>query len=241
MESNTPARLIFLWCVPRSLSTAFEKMMAHSNQFTVIGEPFIDVYKNSLISKSHFQDSLKHFSQIYGDLMNQSHQQPVFVKDMGYHAEPFITDQQIRSARHTFLIRAPQFSIPSLYKMRPEFTEDQPGFEGQLKMFQKVVEVTGNTPYVIDAEELKTRASEVVADYFRWIEHPLPTDVLNWPKGSRNDWKGRESWHTDAINSQGFEAREGSKVLPSMPPKVANSVKRNTSFYETLLKHVTLK
>jgi hypothetical protein len=32
----------------------------------------------------------------------------------------------------------------------------------------------------------------------------MPSGVLDWHPGSRDEWKGRESWHIDAINSSGF-------------------------------------
>lgn len=214
--------------------------MACSNQFDVYGEPFIDIYKQSLVSNKYFQQSRDNFQQIFHSLVNQSKTQSVFVKDMAYHAEPFISDSLIRAATHTFLIRDPRLSIPSLYKMRPEFTDDQPGFEGQYKLFQRVVEVTGVKPYVIEAESLKTKAEEIVPDYFRWIKHELPDDVLNWPQGSRDDWKGRESWHEEAINSRGFKNNEKRNDYSGMAAKVVNSIQKNTPFYKKLQESVTL-
>lgn len=146
MTPPKPNRIVFLWCVPRSLSTAFEKMMACSNLFDVLGEPFIDVYKSALRSEEDFRLAKESFHQIASQFIERSEKRPIFVKDMAYHAEPFISDELILSARHTFLIRDPRLSIPSLYKMRPTFTEDQPGFKGLVKLFHKIQTLTGIPP-----------------------------------------------------------------------------------------------
>ena len=119
------SNLYFLWCVPRSRSTAFEKMMAGTEQFKVIGEPFIDIYKQGIKSQQDFTIAKQSFDKKFAVLLSNSIHQPLFVKDMGYHATPFISDEQIKAARHAFLIRDPSLSIPSLYKMRQDFHENE--------------------------------------------------------------------------------------------------------------------
>jgi hypothetical protein len=82
----------FLWCVPLSISTAFEKMMANTGQFNVIGEPFIDIYKQGIISVNDFDSAQTQFNTFFDSLSNNNQPQLIFVKDMAYHATPFILD-----------------------------------------------------------------------------------------------------------------------------------------------------
>lgn len=116
--------------------------MANSRQFNVVGEPFIDFYKQGLLSSDSFLKAQKNFNDTFESLSHSSLRQAVFVKDMGYHAAEFISDSQILSAKHAFLIRNPKLSIPSLYKMRNDFHENETGFEGQYKLFKRILALT---------------------------------------------------------------------------------------------------
>ena len=68
-----------------------------------------------MLSPNDVRITQRNFNHIFDSLSQNSLQQPVFVKDMAYHVTPFILDSQILSAQHTFLIRDPSLSIPSLY------------------------------------------------------------------------------------------------------------------------------
>lgn len=233
--------LTFLWCVPRSISTAFEKMIWCSGQFEVISEPFLELYKRSLLSEEDRRDVELEISGICESFLDQSRTRKIFVKDMGYHAEPFISDDFIRSINNVFLIRNPRLTIPSLFKMRNDFAENEAGFEGQLKLFRRTQDSTGTTPLVIDGEALKMHSDNIVRSFYDYIGEEIPPDILSWPKGSRKAWSDRESWHIDAINSQGIERIRSQVNLDYFPNKVKISIGRNTGFYEEMFQHVGQK
>lgn len=233
-DSTAQHPLIFLWCVPRSRSTAFEKMMVHAGGFDVVSEPFIDTYKTSLRSDEDRISAGEAFDDTFANLTKQSSARPVFVKDMAYHAAPFISDAQIRAAQHSFLIRDPAYSIPSLYKMRPAFTADQPGFAGMVALLQRIKQVSDQTPFVFDAESLVHNPENTVAQYFHWMGRAMPDDILSWPSGSRDAWAGRESWHLDAIASEGFNKYRTPPDLSGLPPEVLSAIEQNQADYECL-------
>ncbi len=233
--------LTFLWCVPRSVSTAFEKMIWSSGQFEVISEPFLELYKRSLVSEDDCRWVEQEISRICDSLLKQSRTRKVFVKDMGYHAEPFISDDFIRSVNNVFLIRNPRLTIPSLYKMRNGYAESETGFEGQLNLFRRIRDATGKTPLVIDGEALKMYPDKIVRSFYDHIGEEVPPNILSWPKGSRKAWADRESWHIDAINSQGFQRIRSRINLDDFPNKVKMSVDHNTRFYEEMFLYVEQK
>lgn len=239
MQVNRKKKPVFLWGIPRSVSTAFEKMMAYSGCFDVKSEPFIDIYKQSLRSDAESESANQAFQVICQTMTEQSRKQPLFVKDMAYHAQPFLTDDFIGSIQNTFLIRDPSLTIPSLYRMRPEYTEDQPGFEAQYHLFKRVHELTGSPPFVLDGEDLKQNAESIVSAYFRYIDCELPTDILHWPVGSREAWVGRESWHLDAIKSTGFEALQKDVDFKELPDRVLKSIERNRDYYEQMREYLS--
>ena len=137
---------------------------------------------------------------------------------MAYHDTLTILDNQILSAKHTFLIRHSNLSIPSLYKMRENFHENETGFKGQRTLFKKIYKLTGKKPFITDAERLITSPIKTVSRFFDSIDDTMPKDVLDWQPGYRDDWKGRESWHIDAINSCGFMDTKRDVKAEQLPP-----------------------
>jgi hypothetical protein len=194
--------------------------MSCSRQFKVVGEPFIDLYKRSLLLANDPLTMQQKFEDVCEELLTQSMTEPVFVKDMAYHAYP-------------------RLSIPSLYKMRANFAEAETGFEGQYKLFQRIQDVTGRTPYVLDGERLKQSADLIISDYFKYIGQKMPRDILSWQAGSRDDWVGRESWHIEAINSQGYEKSDNKINIKEMPQKVIESIERNMYFYQQMYMQIS--
>jgi hypothetical protein len=71
-----------------------------------------------------------------------------------------------------------------------------------------------------------------VKQYFAYIDHRMPSHALIWESGARDNWKGRESWHVDAINSRGFTDNKRSINREKMPPRVEALIKQNMSCYE---------
>lgn len=230
--------LFFLWCVPRSVSTAFEKMIANTGDFIVVGEPFIDIYKLGILSPKDFQDAKHKFDHTFDSLVIRSQQEPVFVKDMGYHASPYITDEQLKQAKHVFLIRSPHLSIPSLYKMRPDFHKNETGFKGQYALFLKIRALQDKDPLVIDAEALIHSPASIIQNYFNEIKIEMPSDILSWKSGARDDWIGRESWHIDAINSTGFEKRLIKHDTKKLSVGVQSLIDENQYYYKQLCSYI---
>jgi hypothetical protein len=198
----------------------------------------LDLYKQSLLSQEDHAKVTAEVGNKCDELLKRSEDRPVFVKDMAYHAEPFISDEFIQRVKHTFLIRDPSLSIPSLYRMRAYYAEAQTGFEGQLALFQRIKRLTSDTPFVMDAELLVESPTTIVRDFFTYIEHPMPEGILSWQAGSRQAWAERETWHLDAINSTGFVRSQKIAESTQLPRKVIRSIELNVPHYTALLKHV---
>lgn len=87
---------------------------------------------------------------------------------------------------------------------------------------------------------LRTRPEIVVAEYFRDIGYEQPSDILCWSKGTRTDWQGRESWHVDAINSQGFDPVTKNIDLSGLPNEILRSIAENRDFYKRMRGYVKI-
>jgi hypothetical protein len=227
--------LLKLWCVPRSLSTAYEKMVEKRGDFIVLGEPYCNCYlKTAGVSVSN-GDSAQLFSQVTDDVLKLSSTSRVFVKEMAHHVVGYIADEVFERGENTFLIRDPRLSIPSLYTIQNYYSEKDTGFDSQLALFEKTRIRTGRVPVVIDGEALRQDPVRVVTAYFEALGLDPMLDALNWNKGGRSDWAGREEWHTAAGNSTGFAPPACEPDLDRFPLRVRQTIERCLPIYEHLL------
>jgi len=130
----------------------------------------------------------------------------VFVKDMAYHAAPGITDDALRAMTHTFLVRDPRAALSSLHRRWPDFTDDEAGYQAQRVLFDRVCEVTGSTPAVIDSDALRAAPERVVARWCEEVGIDHRPDSLRWESGMRPEWQLWRSWYDNAAASTGFAA-----------------------------------
>jgi len=142
----------------------------------------------------------------------------VFVKDMAYHAAPGITDEALAAMTHTFLIREPRAALASLERGWSDFTDDEAGYAAQLELFDRVTDLTGAAPAVLDSDKLRADPARIVA---RWcervgIEHRAAS--LTWEPGMRDEWQLWRDWYGTAAASTGFapptSTRTGAAPVP---------------------------
>ena len=84
-----------LWTYPRTISTAFERIMIERGDFHVYHEPFSYLYyvneNKSDISQEYIDPSHPStFPEICDMLISKSHIKPVFFKDMALHCIDYL-------------------------------------------------------------------------------------------------------------------------------------------------------
>ena len=158
--------MLALWATPRTVSTAFERMMIERDDHLVLDEPWSRAYYFGPDRRSDrypltFPEST--YAAVESGVLAAGSTSPVFVKDMAYHAAPGITDEALASMTHTFLIRDPLAALSSLHRRWPDFTDDEAGYGAQRDLFDRVVAVTGAVPAVVDSDALVADPGRVVA------------------------------------------------------------------------------
>lgn len=221
-----------LWCTPRSLSTAFEKMVENRRDFLVFGEPYCEFYLKNRENKFNLKSVTSEFKFITEGIMTVGKTRNVFVKEMAHHVTDYIGDDLIGNSVNTFLIRHPQFSVPSLYRILNSYTDEEAGFERQLQLFERVRTLSGAIPVIIDGEVLRSDPAAVVGAYFRKLGFDPMLHALSWKEGSRKDWSGREVWHEQAIHSTGFMPNSTAIDLDMYPLRVRQTIERCTPIYD---------
>ncbi len=216
--------MLALWATPRTVSTAFERMMIERRDHLVLDEPWSRAYYFGPERRSDrygltFPESTYAAIEA-GVLAAVAGGSPVFVKDMAYHAAPGISDDALRAMTHTFLIRDPLAALTSLHRRWPDFTDDEAGYDAQRALFDRVIDVTGTVPAVIDSDALVADPGRVVA---AWCEHvgiDDRPDSLHWSPGMRPEWLLWRDWYENAAASTGFAAPSGHPGVVDPPQRV---------------------
>jgi len=167
---------VALWAVPRSISTAFERVFVERGDFKVFHEPFSASYYYSTERRSdRFSDVEPKEEYCLAEVLNKilaSTGRPVFFKDMAYHVSGFVTPEFVGRFRNTFIIREPRAVLASFSKFWPDFTFEEAGYEELHRLFGYAAEL-GQEPVVVNASDLSEDPEGIVAAYCEWIGVPF--------------------------------------------------------------------
>jgi len=132
---------------------------------------------------------------------------PVFSKDMAHYVAHLWNPEYLSQFQHSFLIRHPHKAISSIYRDGPEFGLDEIGIDKQRELFDLVKEYTGETPPVIDSDDLLENPVGMVEAYCNILAIPFIEEALTWEPGARGEvsWYDSGSWHDTLKNSDGLK------------------------------------
>jgi len=233
------SRPLALWAVPRSVSTAFERMMIERGDHTVLTEPFSVAYyfgperRSARFAGRTLPDST------YDDVLEAiaGGEPPVFFKDMATHLGGRLTPETLGRWTNSFLIRDPAFTLPSLARVWPDFTDDEAGYAAQRHAFDAVAELTGAAPVVIDSDDLRARPPEVVAAWCAAMEIDFDADALTWESGMLDQWRLWEDWFASTARTTGFVAPEADARPPAVDAALQRRIDQAREHYEALRAH----
>ena len=212
--------ILALWAVPRSTSTAFERMMRQRGDHHCVHEPFGEVWYSIGNDTRPPESHIQHrpgltYEAVWDELVSAARREPVFVKDFPHYvthmhdwsvpgAGPGGADLPFLDAfNHSFLIRDPAKSLPSLYGQWTDFAMSETGFAEQRALFDLLTERAGRPPPVIDADDLLDDPIGVSAAWCDAVGVPRRPDALWWE--SDNDakmtWYEGGTWHDNLAQS----------------------------------------
>ena len=204
--------IIALWSHPRSMSTAFERIMRERGDLFCAHEPFMyDYYVHRKVREMpRFEveaDRPQSYQEIRDWLLDKANSEPVFFKDMSYYVYPQILDDQefLHRITHTFLIRNPVASILSYFKLDQEVTLEEIGLEAQWKHFNALKEL-GHSPVVIEAEKIRADTRATLSRYWEKIGLEHKEEAFDWQDEKPKDWKQVSGWHGNVMQSKGILA-----------------------------------
>ncbi|MFI0486730.1 hypothetical protein [Actinomadura sp. 9N215] len=197
--------LIFLWGPPRSLSTAFLRMMLERGDFLVVHEPF-----SSIVVQGYFvfeDEPVADASELLKLFREYALHRPIFVKETTEYRYDVIDDPDlVSSGAHSFITRHPRSVIASHYAMNENVTCPEIGFEHQYEIFRMVWDHDGRIPVVVEAEQLMADSCGAVRRYCEQVGIPFISSALSWEPGDRAEWGRTSEWHREVAESRGFRS-----------------------------------
>jgi hypothetical protein len=227
---------IALWSVPRSISTAFERVFVERDDFEVFHEPFGESYYYSEERLSdRYSDEEPRPEDNYENVLArilEPREKRVFVKDMAYYVKPLMGPEFVSRFRNTFIIRDPKYVIASLSRIWPDFTLEETGFEQLYRLFRYATDVDPEDVVAVDAMTFSENPVGVLAAYCEHLEIPFRTDDLSWQPREVRSWENWEGWHEEAQQSTGIKPAE--RKDPELPPELEKAYEYCLPYYYEL-------
>lgn len=228
-------KIITLWAIPRSTSTAFEWMMRQRGDLECLHEPFGEAWyqgEDPLWPRFREGDkttqglSIESVWEYIGQLTGQG---PVFIKDFPHYINHIVTPEFLSHFTHAFLIRDPAKTITSIYSKWPDFDELEVGFPEQRALFDLVTALNGEVPPVIDSDDLLEQPHQMTEAFCEAVGIPFIEQALRWEAGgepSAHSWWDGGSFHANLAKSTGLTAQKRKYIAISEAPERVRRVYR---------------
>ncbi|MEM1075581.1 MAG: sulfotransferase family protein [Pseudomonadota bacterium] len=240
-------KIVALWAVPRSTSTAFEWMMRQRGDMDCLHEPFGEAWyqgEDPLWPRFKAGDKTTPgltLDSVWEDIQRRAHNGPVFTKDFAHYINHMWTPDFLARFDHAFLIRDPSKTISSMYNKWPDFDETEVGFPEQRALFDLLWALNGTPPAVIDSDDLLESPEGMVRSFCDAMAIPFLPDALNWEPGgdpSAHSWWDGGSFHHNLSKSTGLRAQPRKYVeVSDAPERVQRVYRRMKPHYEHLYAH----
>lgn len=234
-------KILALWAVPRSTSTAFEWMMRQRGDLTCFHEPYGEAWyqgENPLWPRLT-DDSVRTpgltLDSITAMLLKTAETDSVFIKDFPHYIDHMWTDELLNYFNSSFLIRHPAKTITSMYNKWPDFHPKEVGFKEQRMLYDKLLQLHGTPAAVIDSDDLLTDPHTMVERWADAVGIPFISEALSWEPGARDEvsWWDGGSFHANLRDSDGLkpQARKYAEI-GDVPQRVKDIYEECMIHYE---------
>ncbi len=251
MTDSSEHPIICLWCHPRSMSTAMERVMRERGDFECFHEPFMyDYYVHrKQAHMPHFDVDVSQpvsYLEIKTMLLEKAKQSPVFIKDMSYYIIPQIFDDKefAKQLTHTFLIRNPMHSILSYFKLDSNVSLEEIGLQAQWRHVEWLQNQLGVDPVILVAEQIREDTEGVIKNYWQALGLEIKNEAFEWnTEKAPEDWQQVSGWHGNVSQSKGIrkpnkendlKRQQEFNQLAKQNPKLQQYLNHHQPYYEKL-------
>lgn len=203
-------KIIGLWAHPRSLSTAFERMMMQRGDFHVVHEPFNSLFDEgvvNLISPYGDKITLTTSDEIITSIVEWAEFHNIFIKDTFEHNYEGLLNRVdfLKKIQHTFIVREPEKTINSHYALNNNVTIKELGYQNLIDFMDHLKKNDIDVKAIVEADQLLADPITVVEEYCKSIDSEFIEEAMSWQASKRKEWERSEKWHVDAQHSNGFK------------------------------------
>ena len=240
-------KILALWAVPRSTSTAFEWMMRQRGDMACFHEPFGEAWyqgEEPLWPRLK-PDSVRTPGLTLGSVLEtlkaSAAEGPVFSKDFPHYIDHMWTDELLDLFNHGFLIRDPAKSITSMYAKWPDFHPKEVGLAEQRHLFDMLCDKHGKAPPVLDSDDLLEAPHDMVKVWCEAVGIPFMPEALSWEPGAdtaQYSWWDGGSFHANLRNSDGLKPQVRKYIdIAAAPDRVKEIYEQVLPHYEAMFRH----
>ena len=232
IEQEAHHKIIFMISPPRSLTSAFARMMQARGDFSVYDEPSVLAFNllHAADRGTFFLDwfkpeAPKTYVEFKNIIFNDLKKTNVFIKEMTFSVKDFLTKdiEFIKDPRihFVFLIRNPHDALISVYKKLP-ISQQNLGFalpvisyESCFQIYEHLKQHATHKPYIVLTEKLYSEPEKTIQDFSATMHIPFIPSSLKWESlgetfngASWHEYKKEDQmyhWHDNAIRSTGFQ------------------------------------
>ena len=237
-------KIIALWAVPRSTSTAFEWMMRQRGDLDCLHEPFGEAWYQGEAPLWHrfepggLATPGLTLETVWDDIQRRAKRGPVFLKDFPHYVSHMWTPEFLAHFTHAFLIRDPAKTLTSINDKWPDFHEGEVGFPEQRALFDLLSALDGKAPPVIDSDDLLEAPVAMTRLFCEAVRIPFVEDALSWEAGgdpAAHSWWDGGSFHANLAQSTGLVPQERRYVdLKDAPARLRQVYRRMKPHYAHL-------
>lgn len=236
-------KILCLWAVPRSTSTAFEWMMRQRGDMVCFHEPFGEAWYQGeaplwpRFKPGDIQTPGLTLESVWAKLAAESQKGKVFSKDFPHYVAHMWTKERLDMFNHAFLIRDPAKTITSMFDKWPDFDEREVGFPEQRELFDRLSDHLGAPPPVLDSDDLMDDPAKMVEIWCKAVGIPFIKEALSWEPGPRDEvsWWDGGTFHANLRASDGLKPQARKYIdIEAAPDRVKQVYQRMLPHYEHL-------
>ncbi|XP_033117048.1 uncharacterized protein LOC117116988 [Anneissia japonica] len=260
-RSSKPAH-VFLWTIPRSVSTAFARGMESVPNVAIFYEPYASAEhfgpEGRLVPQGTQPTEMEYtFDKVKLMLEDDAlTKKVVFVKDLAYAVDRRY-EKIAKGFKHTFLIRHPAKSFSSYIKLMEStgtddvdscFTSWLPeglAYKELSDLYDHIEKIEGQKPIVVNADDLVENPKEVLMKYCEAVGLPYSDKLLSWDCKPKVEWNMAQAiwdlepiynWFSNSLTAGGFKKSlsKPPPALKDLPKTVQECVEKSMPYYDKL-------
>ena len=221
-------------------------MMRQRGDFECVHEPFGEVwYQGESPDWPRLQaDSVRTpgltYESCWAGLRELANDGPVFIKEFPHYVTGLWTPEWLSNFRHSFLIRNPAKTVTSMFKHWPDFDIRETAFGEQRELFDKLTDIHGSPPPVIDSDDLLADPHAMVSKWCDAVDIAFIPEALSWEPGPRDEvsWWDGGSFHENLRGSDGLKPQPKTSIdIADAPERVQAVVNELLPHYHHLYQH----